>query len=272
MKITTLSNIKRLQLTVLLLTASFSCSFQSTASAEEALLDRIAAVVENDVITENEVLERLNVIYAQASSPSSLPPRNVLTEQVLQRMIIERLQVQRAERLGITIDNLSLDQAMRNLADRNGLSLEGFHDTLVRQGINYDDFREQVKNEMIIGQLRQRVVDSAVEVSEKEIDELIAGQQDQLNQNVEYQISHILVSLPEAPTSDEINTAKSKVEDLHEKAVSGQDFEQLATANSDASDALEGGDLGWRQRTQVPGIFVRELDSMEPGEISPVIR
>lgn len=240
--------------------------------AEEVLLDQIAAVVENDVITENELLERLNVIYSQADSQTSLPPRDVLIDQVLQRMIIERLQVQRAERLGISVDNLSLDQAMRNLASRNGLSLEGFRDALLRQGINYEDFREQVKSEMIIGQLRNRVVDATVEINESEINELLASQQNQLNQNAEYHISHILISLPEAPTAEDIAKAKATAEELRSKALAGADFEQLALSHSDAGDALDGGDLGWRQRGQVPGVFVRELNGMEPGDISNIIR
>ena len=137
-------------------------------------LDRIVAVVEDDVIMESELRQRIQVLLQQFNqNHSALPPEDILVEQVLQRLIVERLQLQLAERRGIQIDVLSLDQAMRNLAKRNNLNLEQFRNALLQQGLDYVAFRNQVRNEMMLEQLRQRVIDQNIQVSESEIEELI---------------------------------------------------------------------------------------------------
>lgn len=236
------------------------------------LLDRIVAVVENDVITASELRERINVIRAQAGADANLPDENSLTQQVLQRMIIERLQVDWGERRGITIDDISLDQAMRNLAQRNQLNLEEFRSALLQQGIDYVAFRDQVRTEMTIGQVVRRAVESNIQVSPNEIDTLLESQQDSLDTNTEYRIAHILIQLPQDPTPSDIETAKAKIEELHKQAIGGESFTQLAIAHSQAQDALEGGDLGWRNKNQLPGVFSRQLGTMKPGDISKTLR
>jgi peptidyl-prolyl cis-trans isomerase SurA len=244
----------------------FSLSYASL------LLDRIVAVVESDVVTESELNERMSVIKAQAGPETNLPSDDILAEQVLQRIIIERLQVDWGERRGITIDDLSLDQAMRNLAQRNNMDLNQFREALTRQGIDYVTFREQVRTEMTIAQARRRAVESTVQVSDKEIDALLESQQGNLNKNTEYRLAHILIQLPQDPSPDEIEVAKTEIDDIRQKAVDGDSFTQLAISYSQADDALEGGDLGWRNANQLPAIFQRQLVTMQPGDISEVIR
>ena len=236
------------------------------------LIDRIVAVVESDVVTESELLERINVIKAQTSDKSALPNDTALTEQVLQRIILERLQVDWATRRGIEIDDASLDQAMRNLAQRNRMDLDQFRSALLRQGIDYIAFRNQVRTEMILSQVSRRAVESNIQISPKEVEDLLENQQGAIDPDSEYRISHILIQLPQDPTPDDISAAKIKIDDLHAKAISGESFTQLAIAHSQAQDALEGGDLGWRNINQLPRVFARQLKSMKPGDISDTLR
>lgn len=236
------------------------------------LIDRIVAVVESDVVTESELIERINVIKAQTSDKSALPDDTALTEQVLQRIILERLQVDWATRRGIEIDDASLDQAMRNLAQRNRMDLDQFRSALLRQGIDYIAFRNQVRTEMILSQVSRRAVESNIQISPKEVEDLLENQQGAIDPNSEYRISHILIQLPQDPTPDDISAAKIKIDDLHAKAISGESFTQLAIAHSQAQDALEGGDLGWRNINQLPRVFARQLKSMKPGDISDTLR
>ncbi|MFK7793856.1 MAG: peptidylprolyl isomerase [Gammaproteobacteria bacterium] len=269
MKIATRLNTKSL---VQIIIICFSlCTAISTAQAS-LLIDRIVAVVENDVITASELRERINVIKAQAGDQAKLPDEARLTEQVLQRMIVERLQIEWGERRGITTDDISLDQAMRNLAERNQLDLDQFRNALLQQGIDYVAFRDQVRTEMTIGQVVRRAVESNIQVSPSEIDTLLASQQGSLNTNAEYRIAHILIQLPQDPTPSDIETAKTKVDAIRKRATEGESFTQLAIANSQAQDALEGGDLGWRNMNQLPGVFSRNLSKMKPGDISDTLR
>jgi peptidyl-prolyl cis-trans isomerase SurA len=248
-----------------------SATVSMTASAE-TLIDQIIAVVEDDVITENELIDRINVLRSQAGSSADLPSAEVLAAQVLERMIMERLQTSWGARRGIQVDDLSLDQAMRNLARRNNMDLNGFHQALIRKNIDYITFREQVRTEMIISQVHRRAVEENIKINDKEIDTLIESQKSQLDRNLEYRLSHILIQLPQDPTASDIQAARSSIESLHEKATRGESFTQLAIAYSQAQDALEGGDLGWRNREQLPNVFADELHAMDAGDISEVLR
>lgn len=238
----------------------------------EIVIDQIVAVVENDVITESELVERINVLRAQAGPDAQLPSSDILAAQVLERMILERLQIDWGKRRGIQVDDLSLDQAMRNLAGRNNMDLNGFRNALLKQGIDYITFREQVRTEMIIGQVRRRAIDESIKISDNEIDNLLASQKNQLDHDLEYRLSHILIQLPQNPTPSDISAAKEQIEALHERANAGESFTQLAISYSQAQDALEGGDLGWRSQEQLPNVFSKELAGMHTGDISKILR
>ena len=252
-----------------------SCLFSLlvlSINASAKLIDRIVAVVVEDVIMESELQNRINVLVQQyENNPNALPPRDVLINQVLQRLIIERLQLQLAERRGIQIDELTLDQAMRNLAKHNNLSLEQFRAALIEKDIDYIDFREQVRNDMIIEQLRRREVDQQVQVSVAEIDELVMKSDEELlKKEYEYHIAHILIAVPENPKPEQIGKAKHRAALVYDRAAAGNNFSQLAIAASDAQDALQGGDLGWRSNAQLPPVFLQQLEMMSPGDVSKV--
>ena len=253
-------------------TIIFICVCLSTTTYASLLVDRIVAVVENDVITENELLERISVIRSRAGDANKLPSDNILAEQVLQRMIVERLQVEWGERRGIEIDDLTLDQAMRNLARRNNLNLDQFRNALIEQGIDYVAFRDQVRTEMMIGQVLQRAIHDNVQITSKEIEMTMEMEDDLVDKDSEYRLAHILIQLPQDPSASDISTGQEKINNLRDRATGGESFTQLAIAHSQAQDALEGGDLGWRNRNQLPEIFSSELAGMQPGEISPVLR
>ena len=243
-----------------------------TITVHAKLLDRIVAVVENDVIMESELRERVNVLIKQfEKNPEALPPQKILIEQVLQRLIVERLQLQLAEQRGIQIDELTLDQTMRNLAKRNRMTLEQFRQVLVQQGLDYAAYREQVRNEMILDQLRQRTINDNIQVSESEIEELVKkSDKDLLKKEYEYHIAHILIAVPENPKPGQLERSQHRASLVFDRAKAGNNFAKLAIAASDAQDALQGGDLGWRNLAQLPEVFLQQIEGMEAGDVSQI--
>lgn len=243
-----------------------------TITVHAKLLDRIVAVVENDVIMESELRERVNVLIKQfEKNPEALPPQKILIEQVLQRLIVERLQLQLAEQRGIQIDELTLDQTMRNLAKRNRMTLEQFRQVLVQQGLDYATYREQVRSEMVLDQLRQRTINDNIQVSESEIEELVKkSDKDLLKKEYEYHIAHILIAVPENPKPGQIERSKHRAALVFDRAKAGNNFAKLAIAASDAQDALQGGDLGWRNLAQLPEVFLQQIEGMEAGDVSQI--
>lgn len=265
-------NKSRFWFSLTLLITFATSAFIFTNNAQAKLLDRIVAVVENDVIMESELRQRVSVLVKQfAGNPESLPPQNVLLDQVLQRLIVERLQLQLAEQRGIQIDELSLDQTMRNLAKRNRMTLEQFRQTLLKQNLDYLAYRTQVRNEMMVEQLRRRTVDSRIEISESEVEELVTkSDKDLLKKEYEYQVAHILIAVPETPEPGQIERAQHRASLVFDRAKSDNNFAKLAIAASDAQDALQGGDLGWRNKTQLPEIFLQQIDQMNTGDVSRI--
>lgn len=270
----TVPRLRTPRVAVALLSLAMVLSAPQGQGAQEGLpLDRIAAVVDNDVVTQTELDRRLRAVMRKLSArPGLMPPAELLRRQVLERMVLERLQLQMAERRGIRIDDLTLNETMRKIARRNNLSLQEFRDRLVNSGIDYAEFREQVRNEVIIDKLQERVIDRKVRVSDQEIEDFIASQSGALNSDVEYRIGHILIALPEGATPDEVKAARDKAMAIRERLLEGEDFAQLAASESDGQKALEGGDLGWRKANQLPSIFARDITKLDVGDISEPIR
>ena len=260
-----------LTLTKLAQALLLSLALNSVGHAE-LLIDTIAAVVEDSVITENELIQRIEVIRAQAGDQAQLPSDDVFTGQVLNRMISERLQMTWGERRGIQVDESSLDQAMQGLAKRNKMTLEEFRQTLLKQRINYIAFREQVRTEMLIGQVRRRAVESQIQISDQEVNALLEQQKNNSSADLEYRIAHILVQLPLDPTPDQLQKAQAEMTQVEQLAQKGDSFTRLAIRYSQSQDALEGGDLGWRNRDQLPAIFADHLPGMVAGDLSKVVR
>lgn len=246
---------------------------QSSSPADIIELDRIVAVVNNDVIVQSELQNRIRDVRKALENSGTPPPSSeALTKQVLERLILERLQLQVAEDNGIRINDNGLNRAIESIAGRNQLSVKQFRDVLERDGVDFGKFREQIRNEMLLTRVRQRSVASKVSVSPREIDNFLATVAQQGGGSNEYKISHILISVPEAASSEQIISAKDKALKIIERLKNGEDFAQVAAVESDGQQALEGGDLGWRKATELPTIFSTVVPKLKPGGLTDPIR
>lgn len=257
--------------TRLLLAGFLAC--QTFNLLAEVALDRIVAVVENDIIMQSELETKLRTVVGQMQQQGiQLPSSSVLETQVLERMILIIIQLQRAEETGIRVDDETLNRTISNIAAENKVSLSQFRDILEKDGFNYEQFRENIRNEIIISRLRQRQVDNRISISSKEIDNALSNMEFQGKTETEYLLSHILISLPEAPTPDEEEQARLVATKVLEDLKAGQDFAMMASTYSDGQRALEGGDLGWRKKNEIPTLFSTQIASMEKGDISDLIK
>jgi peptidyl-prolyl cis-trans isomerase SurA len=250
----------------------FVCLFWvSGAQAEEQYLDGIMAVVEESIILESE-LARETYAVMQNMPDDNRPPEFIVRKQILDRMVIEKLQLLLAERVGIRITDNILQRAVSDIAARNQLSLDDFRVQLESQRISYQSFVDNVKKEITISQLRGREVASRVKVSEREIDHFMETQSQVGAENIQYHLGHILVALPEQSNAREIKNAKDKADRIIEKLQHGAGFKQTAMTESDGGQALSGGDLGWRSLAQIPSIFVDQTRNLSAGELGQLIR
>lgn len=243
------------------------------APERTSLIDRILAVVNSEVITQFDLSERVTRALRELRSRGTpLPDRNDLQRQVLERMIIERAQLQLAHETGLQIDDLQLDATIARIAESNNMPLTEFRRTLERDGIPFDKFREEVRTEIILTRLREREVDNKISVAESEIDNFIADHKEGTGQSVEYNISHILIRLPEQARPEQITQQRERADEAVKRIKAGADFAQVVATFSDATDALEGGNIGWRTADRLPELFAGVVAGLRPGEISEVLR
>ncbi len=245
----------------------------ATAHAEVRPLDRVVAIVDNDVIMHSQLQQRLvEVRQNLARRGGELPPGDALAAQVLERLIVENLQLQLGERSGIRIGDEELNQALATIAQRNNLSLEQFRAALARDGLSYEDAREQVRRELVISRVRQRRVAERVQVSEQEVQNFLASDLGKLQLGEEYRLANILVPLAEGASPADIQRAEQRARDLYAQLQRGADFARLAVANSASENALDGGEIGWRKAAQLPPPFDAMLGQMRVGEVSEPLR
>lgn len=236
-------------------------------------LDRIVAVVEDDVILDSELSREVAAITEKLkASKTALPPTYVIRRQVLERLIIDKLQRQLAEKSGIRVTDEMLRSSVTDIARQNGMNLQQFKGELEKQGISYESFVESVKNEIIINQLRGREIGSRIKVTDREIDQYLETQGQPGADNIQYHLGHILIAISEGASATQIQKARSKAERIIEDLKSGADFKQKAVSVSDGGQALKGGDLGWRTLSQVPTLFVDQVRKLRIGGISEPIR
>lgn len=244
-------------------------SLAGAAQAEQAL-DRIVAVVDEDVVLASELEAELRQARAQMSQRDmQMPPADELRQQVLDRLIMRRLQLNRAEEIGISVDSASLDAAVRRVAQQNDMTLSQFRDALARQDMSIRDVRERLQRELTLQRLRRQVMRQRINVTDQEIDQYIENNS---GDDWEYNLSHILVSAPEGASPDELAEAREQAERIRSKLDDGSEFGTLAATWSDSRTALEGGDMGWRARGEVPDPLAQRLPDMEPGEVTDVLR
>lgn len=240
-----------IRLTLLLIAAGTPFS----SYALPVMLDEIAAIVDDDVITVSEVKERAKAIYAQAKDPSQLPGDEVLTEQIVERLIVESLQLQMARRAGVRISDVELNEAMTRIAGQNQLSLAQFREALAGDGISYEGMRQQIEREIMIGRVQQGVMNSRIEISEQAITDFLDSDAGRELTADEYRVGHILLATNSDMTQKDIAQTKAKAEQLVIELGSGANFQTLAMTHSAGKNALEGGDLGWRKPAALPTLF-----------------
>lgn len=239
-------------------------------------IDRVVAVVNADAITATELGARMRTVERQLRAQNiQMPPEEALRSQVLERMIIDRAQVQLARESGLRIDDAQVDRAVAGIAQQNRLTLPQLRQRLEQDGINFASFREDVRGEILIGRLREREVDQRVVISEADIDALLAEQgpgTGAAGQSAEFNLGHILLRVPENASADQIARQRARGEDLIRQIEGGAEFGRLAASFSDAPEAMSGGALGWRSADRLPELFVQAIQSLRPGQVAPLIR
>ncbi|PJK11205.1 molecular chaperone SurA [Lysobacteraceae bacterium NML120232] len=237
-------------------------------------IDRIAAVVNEDVILQSELDRAIANITAQyAGSATQLPPADVLARQVLERLVLTRLQVSRARESGIVVSDQEVAQAIAGIAQQNGFSPEQLQAQLARDGMTMDDFRRSLHDEIAIQRLRQSFAQSRVQVSEAEVNAALSQARGGTASGTQYHLAHILVALPEGATPEQIATGQQKIDGIKSLIDRGEmDFAAAAVRYSDSPNALEGGDLGWRPESEIPPAFVNEIKTLQAGQMLGPIR
>lgn len=245
----------------------------STAHAAVQTLDKIVAIVDNDVVMQSQLDQRVHEVQQTiAKRGGAVPPSSVLDQQVLERLIVENLQLQIGERSGIRITDEELNQAIGTIAQRNNMSLEQFRAALAHDGLSFNDAREQVRREMIISRVRQRRVAERIQVSEQEVKNFLASDLGKMQLSEEFRLANILVPTPESASSTAIQAAARQAGEIYQQLKQGADFAQLAIARSASETALEGGEMGWRKAAQLPPPFDRMLSSMAVGDVTEPVR
>ena len=235
-------------------------------------LDRIVAVVNDDVVMSSELNERIRTVKAQLQEQGNpLPPGTILDKQVLDRLILQKLQIQTALHTGIRVDDETLNRTISNIAAENQLTLAQFREVLEKDKYSYNKFREDMRNEILVSRLQQRQVDNRVTVSDREIENFLSNQEHIGESEMEYQLGHILISIPDNATEEQLAQARTKASQALGELKSGKDFAAVATTYSEGEQAKAGGDLGWRKAANIPSLFTEFVADMEKGDVSDLI-
>jgi peptidyl-prolyl cis-trans isomerase SurA len=250
----------------LLLTSAFAITSFFPVKAEQVELDRVSAIVNSGVVLESEIQDLVATIKKQAKKKDQdLPSDKVLRTQVTEKLINDSLITQLGERMGVQVSDAQLDETLTNMAKENSLSLEQFRQNIVKDGTNYEKYREDVRTELISGEVRRNSVQRRIYVSPQDIVNLISSMKEQTNNDVEYRLGHILIEFPSEPTQEDINAAKTRAKKVIELLNNGSDFAKIAITSSGGSNALQGGDLGWKNINELPTLFSSIIEG-EPKE------
>ena len=237
------------------------------------MLDRVAAVVNDGVVLSSELDEQIAAVAERMRAQKlELPPQNVLRQQVLERLVLEQIELQRAEKAGMKIPDEALNNALQEVAQQNHIALSRLPEALAAQGIDYPSYRISIRKELTLSLLRQRDVLQRISITPREIDQYLEKQKNAPSAANEYNVSHILIAVPQAATPNELDTAGKHADEVFQRAKSGEDFAKLAVAYSNSQDALEGGALNWRKGTELPTFLTDVVVKLKPGEVAEPLR
>lgn len=245
----------------------------ATTPSRVVAVDRIVAVVNDEVITQNDLNERVSLVIKQLTRQGGqVPASDVLNRQILERMVNDLLQVQLAKENGIKVDDPTLDKTIERIAQENNMSMTEFRAALDRDGVKFPRFREDIRQEILLSRLREREVDNGVVVTDAEVETEIARQAKEATSDSEYRLAHVLVTVPAQATPEQIEQRRRRAVLALSELRKGSNFAQVAATYSDAPDALQGGNLGWRPSARLPQLFVDIIDKMQPGDVSDIMR
>ena len=257
---------------MLALTGNHAAAAQASGG-RVVLLDRIIAVVNEEVITRRDLDDRMKVVTIQLKEQGTpAPPVDVLERQVLDRMIYTKVQLQFAKETGLRVDDGQLDSAIGRIAENNKISPAQLRATLEKDGVSFAKFREDIRDEIVMSRLREREVDNKITVADSEVDNLLKTLQLQDGKTEEFDLSHILIRVPEQVSPEQLRDRRALAEKALAQIKGGADFRQVAASFSEAPDAVQGGAMGWRELTRLPSIFAEAVKTMKPGEVSPILR
>jgi peptidyl-prolyl cis-trans isomerase SurA len=266
-------NLLRFIFLIACLSSAWGAPRAAALSDSGVLLDRIVALVDDGVVLRSELERQVTMVMRRLQEQgTAAPPESVLREQILESLIVQQVQMQRAERLGIRISDEQLNTALARVADRNGFNFADMPAALAADGIDYAEFREQLRREMAIDALRQRDVMARIAVSEREIERWLEQYEANRGNEIDYDISQILVALPADATQVQVAEVEARTRDIHARLLGGADFAAMAVAESAGQQALSGGRLGWRQGAQLPQQFAAVIQGLSAGEISEPVR
>lgn len=236
-------------------------------------LDRIVAVVNNEVITQGELSDQMAVVTRNLQKAgTALPPQEALQKQLLERMINDLVQVQEAKETGIRVDDATLDKTLQRIADENSVSMTEFRRLLEQDSITWKKFREDIRNQVTMSRLREREVEGNIAVTEAEVDTQLALEVRDQSTNQEYRLAHILILVPEQATTEQVELRRKRAMLALSELRKGAEFAQISAQYSDAPDALQGGNLGWRESNRLPAIFLDAMNTLKAGETSDILR
>ena len=237
------------------------------------LLDRVAAVVNDGVVLYSELEDQVAAVSDRLRGQKlELPPENVLRQQVLERLILQEIQAQRANRAGLKVPDETLNNALQEVAQRNNIPLSQLPEALSQQGIDYASYREEMRKELTLGLLRQRDVLQRISITPREVDQFLAKQANTPSEGNQYNVSHILIAVGQTATPEQIDQAAKRAAEVVQRAKGGEDFAKLAVAYSNAQTALEGGALGWRKGSELPTFLTDVVAKLKPGQVSDALR
>jgi len=260
------------------LCAAIALSVALFASAEELsetgeFIDGVAAIVNDGVVLKSQLQDELKLIMMRAKDGNfTLPPANVLEEQVLERLIVDEIQLQRAAQIGLSVSDQMLNEAIEGMAAQNNIPFDQMPAALAAQGIDYADFRSGMRDEITLEQLRRIIVAQNIDVSDREVAQCVTDLEDNVVVNSSWNLSHILVNLPDGATAAQIEVAESAAQNIYEQIMAGADFGEMAVRHSQSDTALRGGELGWIEGQQVPSFFVDILAPLSTGDVSEPFR
>lgn len=247
--------------------------FLPPASSSAKVIDSIAVVVNDEVITRNEVARKVEqVVQRMRATNSQIPEQADLQRQVVESMIVERAQIQMAKEMGVRIDDARLDRTIAGIAEQQKMTLQELRNALEKEGMTFGAFRDEIRNEMMMQSLRQHEVDNKIQVSDAEVDTFMAARKAAAADRVEMNLAQILVRIPENASPEQIAARRARADEIARQLRTGGDFAKIAATYSDASDALKGGEIGWRDPQRLPEVFAKALGQLQPGQVTPVIK